>query len=696
MSIQSEIERLQNAKENLKTAITGKGVTVPDSAKLDEYSSFVNGIQQGVEGGIDVSATTAVESDVLSTAKFYKADGSFVSGSIQTVTPTLSGNKFTVNKGYVANDTELAVPESTITETEDKVTVGVGYVGEAKEYNLGTDNVAGVLVDDGNGGLMVQKLSFDGTVASDSGEPLTADNFYMFNTGKDEPDYGGNVDLSFVTAGAGDILSGKVGTDKDGNPVNGTIATVTPSLSGNKFTVGKGYVSENKELTVAEAKAPTVSGNVVTVYPGYMGDQKTVEIPKATATLSANVVTIPAGYHDKNILTVPEAPSPTVDGNTVTIHAGYVPTEQTIETEGGSGGSMEIYKCVEADGMTWWVVSGCGSIEANGRYYQGEDVKSDYGESYKIYYQKDGSCSLEYEYYDGRWVLKSGGTTLYRNDNWDYYNGDPSQCTSWITDSGVDPVPTIAKETTTGNGWEGKKYDTETGAVADTITELEYKYNPPKIGKFYTADGVILCEFPMITDYLYHPSVTEIGDLSVWGTQPKFGTWKGVPCMIFDGTGAFYKTFDSLISGDFTFSCFWYMLDSSVQAIAAIGTWNPKADMELLYDGSNIKFNCWQVYSSDVFLTGNYFNAWYTMTVTYSASSRTFIMYLDGNEIGRRDGTPNLDPKIAIGANFKTDGISARDGYMTGYIGDFSIWNRVLTAEEVLVKHKQMMSLVTE
>lgn len=337
--IQQERSRLLTAKENLKTAITGKGVTVSDDAKLDEYYTYVNGIQQGVEGGIDVSATTAVESDVLSTAKFYKADGSFVSGNIQTVSPRLSNNKFTVKKGYVSSDVEmtvptvtpsldknvftvgkgyveeqktLTVPESTITETEDKVTVGVGYVGESKEYSLGTDNVAGVLVDDGNGGLMVQKLSFDGTIASDSGEPLTADNFYMFNTGKDEPDYGGSVDLSFVTAEADQILSGYVGSDKDGNPVNGTIATVTPSLSGNKFTVGKGYVPENKELTVAEAKAPTVSGN------------------------------------------------------TVTIHPGYVPEEKTVETEGG-GGSMEIYKCASVDSVnkTW---SGYISVLTDGAY----------------------------------------------------------------------------------------------------------------------------------------------------------------------------------------------------------------------------------------------------------------------------------------------------------------------------------------
>ena len=52
MSVQTEIDRLNAAKSNLKTAIEGKGVAVPDSTKLDGYSALVDQISSG--GGSNV------------------------------------------------------------------------------------------------------------------------------------------------------------------------------------------------------------------------------------------------------------------------------------------------------------------------------------------------------------------------------------------------------------------------------------------------------------------------------------------------------------------------------------------------------------------------------------------------------------------------------------------------------------------
>lgn len=51
MSVATEISRLQNAKANIKVAIEAKGVTVPSSATIDSYNTYINQIQTGGGGG---------------------------------------------------------------------------------------------------------------------------------------------------------------------------------------------------------------------------------------------------------------------------------------------------------------------------------------------------------------------------------------------------------------------------------------------------------------------------------------------------------------------------------------------------------------------------------------------------------------------------------------------------------------------
>lgn len=68
MSIASEITRLQNAKASIKTSIEAKGVTVPSSAKLDDYSDYVDAIQTGggtskIAGVLEGTVTTMNASD---------------------------------------------------------------------------------------------------------------------------------------------------------------------------------------------------------------------------------------------------------------------------------------------------------------------------------------------------------------------------------------------------------------------------------------------------------------------------------------------------------------------------------------------------------------------------------------------------------------------------------------------------------
>ena len=55
MSIASEISRLQSAKAAIKTAIEGKGVTVPSATTLDGYAALIDDIPSG--GGATLAPT---------------------------------------------------------------------------------------------------------------------------------------------------------------------------------------------------------------------------------------------------------------------------------------------------------------------------------------------------------------------------------------------------------------------------------------------------------------------------------------------------------------------------------------------------------------------------------------------------------------------------------------------------------------
>ena len=68
MSIQTDLTRIKNAKAAIKTAIEGKGVTVPDGTLLDGMAALIESIEAGGGGGnLEMSCgiitpATAIES----------------------------------------------------------------------------------------------------------------------------------------------------------------------------------------------------------------------------------------------------------------------------------------------------------------------------------------------------------------------------------------------------------------------------------------------------------------------------------------------------------------------------------------------------------------------------------------------------------------------------------------------------------
>lgn len=69
MSIQTELTRITNAKSAIKTAIEGKGVTVPDGTLLDGMAALIGSIEAG-GGGMKVEVFSLTPAEEMQPGKY--------------------------------------------------------------------------------------------------------------------------------------------------------------------------------------------------------------------------------------------------------------------------------------------------------------------------------------------------------------------------------------------------------------------------------------------------------------------------------------------------------------------------------------------------------------------------------------------------------------------------------------------------
>lgn len=175
------------------------------------------------------------------------------------------------------------------------------------------------------------------------------------------PGGGGGADLDVVTAGAGDVLAGKVIVGPDGEPLTGTMenqGAKTAALNcGGSYTIPAGYhngagkitanslasqtpgnLAANKMLagTYGYSNGARVDGNIasqgaLTLNPGTTAKTGSVSGKYMTGNITVPAVSIPAAYIKKNqVITFP-------DGSKVTgTFEGWVATPTDLYYNGNN------------------------------------------------------------------------------------------------------------------------------------------------------------------------------------------------------------------------------------------------------------------------------------------------------------------------------------------------------------------------
>lgn len=357
MSTQTEITRLQTARNTIRTKLVDLGLAT-STTKLDALATAVEGITNN--GAVNAQVQ---EGSTYTIPKGYHNGSGVVAGVAgggnytlqeKSITPTKSEQNVTPDSGYygLSGVTVAAIPAN-FNDTSP-VTAGAADVLANKVIvNADGETVAGTMTNNGavaktldtsttsytvpkgyHSGAGTVKISTETktatpTKASQTIKPSTGKVLSQVTVAAIPDNY---IDTSDADATAAQILDG-VTAYVDGEKVEGTMVnngavskTLTPSST--SYTVPAGYHDGTGKVSITtEEKSATPSKSAQTITP-----------TSGKVLSKVTVAAIPAAYQDVSGVTAEAAN--VLDGKYFVTSAG-VKTEGSMPNNGATGGTID-------------------------------------------------------------------------------------------------------------------------------------------------------------------------------------------------------------------------------------------------------------------------------------------------------------------------------------------------------------------